>query len=315
MKILFTGASSFTGCWFVKQLVEQGHEVTAIFRQSESDYIDLRKKRIDVFENKVECVFNTSFGNERFIKLIQKSQYWDVLCHHAADVEGYKTLSFDIASAVHHNCYNMYTVMSELKSKSCNHLVMTGSVFEQNEGMGDSVLEAFNPYGFSKGMSFQIAEYLGNMLNINVSKFVIPNPFGMLEEPRFTNYLCKSWAENTVPIINTPDYVRDNIHISLLANAYVKSVEFASSSGRCININPSGYVETQGAFATRFAYEIGRRLDVHLQCRFAFQDVFGEPRLRFNTSPAMSYVPSWNESDAWDELANYYDYKYQLSNN
>ena len=33
MKILFTGASSFTGYWFVKELAERGHEVTALLRR------------------------------------------------------------------------------------------------------------------------------------------------------------------------------------------------------------------------------------------------------------------------------------------
>ena len=33
MKILFTGASSFTGYWFAKQLASAGHEVFALFRR------------------------------------------------------------------------------------------------------------------------------------------------------------------------------------------------------------------------------------------------------------------------------------------
>ena len=32
MKILFTGGSSFTGSWFIRELAAAGHEVTAIFR-------------------------------------------------------------------------------------------------------------------------------------------------------------------------------------------------------------------------------------------------------------------------------------------
>ncbi len=31
MKILFTGASSFTGFWFAKELAAAGHEVFAVF--------------------------------------------------------------------------------------------------------------------------------------------------------------------------------------------------------------------------------------------------------------------------------------------
>jgi UDP-glucose 4-epimerase len=32
MRILFTGASSFTGYWFVRELVAAGHEVVAACR-------------------------------------------------------------------------------------------------------------------------------------------------------------------------------------------------------------------------------------------------------------------------------------------
>ena len=33
MKILFTGGSSFTGMWFIRELAAAGHEVTAVFRR------------------------------------------------------------------------------------------------------------------------------------------------------------------------------------------------------------------------------------------------------------------------------------------
>lgn len=33
MKVLFTGASSFTGFWFVRELAAAGHDVTALFRK------------------------------------------------------------------------------------------------------------------------------------------------------------------------------------------------------------------------------------------------------------------------------------------
>jgi hypothetical protein len=46
---------------------------------------------------------------------------------------------------------------------------------------------------------------------------VIANPFGPLEEPRFCAYLVKTWAAGQVPEVRTPLYVRDNIHVSLLA--------------------------------------------------------------------------------------------------
>ena len=47
MKILFTGGSSFTGFWFIRELAAAGHEVTAIFRKRAEDYADeIRRQRV-----------------------------------------------------------------------------------------------------------------------------------------------------------------------------------------------------------------------------------------------------------------------------
>ena len=47
MKILFTGASSFTGYWFVKALAEAGHEVTVIFtKDCPESYEGIRRARV-----------------------------------------------------------------------------------------------------------------------------------------------------------------------------------------------------------------------------------------------------------------------------
>jgi hypothetical protein len=49
-------------------------------------------------------------------------------------------------------------------------------------------------------------------------------PSRTLEEPRFCAYLIRSQRNGAVTRVNTPNYVRDNIHVSLLAAAYAKFV-------------------------------------------------------------------------------------------
>ena len=38
MKVLFTGGSSFTGFWFIRELAAAGHDVTAVFRKRPDEY-------------------------------------------------------------------------------------------------------------------------------------------------------------------------------------------------------------------------------------------------------------------------------------
>src|SRR5690606_13203848 len=139
-------------------------------------------------------------------------------------------------------------------------VLVTGSVFEPGEGAGSDGLPAFSPYGLSKALTAQCFEYYAQAHGLRMGKFVIPNPFGPFEEPRFTHYLVRNWHEGKVPTVSTPAYVRDNIHVSLLAKAYVAFAAQLPATPGTQRHHPSGYIEMQGAFALRFAAEMQPRL-------------------------------------------------------
>lgn len=306
MKILFTGASSFTGYWFVKELVEAGHDVTITFQRSLQDYTGLRRTRIDCLLQQCTPVFNRSFGDELFLKMINDAPKWDLLCHHAADVRNYKSPSFDVAAALHNNTHNLSLVLESLKSKECSQIVLTGSVFEQNEGQGTMPLTAFSPYGLSKSFTSELFQYQTALLGMTLNKFVIPNPFGPFEEPRFTSYLIKTWFEGKCATVGTPNYIRDNIHVTLLAKAYssfVKEIMDGSKKGK---FNPSGYRESQSQFTERFAQAMRKRLSIPCEIMLAKQTQFNEPLARTNIDLLDTVKLGWDEEQAWDELAHYY---------
>jgi nucleoside-diphosphate-sugar epimerase len=138
------------------------------------------------------------------------------------------------------------------------------------------------------------------------AKFVIPNPFGPFEKPRFCHYLMQCWTSGRTATVATPAYVRDNIHVSLLARAYADFVGSVDIHATFRRLAPSGYVETQGAFAQRFAREIGSRLSLECPLELAVQTNFPEPLVRINTDIPDPAVLGWSETGAWDELANFY---------
>jgi UDP-glucose 4-epimerase len=306
MKIIFTGGSSFTGFWFIRELVAAGHSVTAILRRHPLEYADeLRRKRVEQVTRVCRTVPGCSFGDDAFLNLLAEGG-WELLCHHAADVTNYKSPNFDAVGAVQNNTQNIAAVCRSLKTNGCNKLVLTGSVFEGGEGAGSQGLPDFSPYGLSKSLTAQVFRYYGDQHDLSLGKFVIPNPFGPFEEPRFTGYLMKTWLAGGVASCSSPLYVRDNIHVSLLAKAYVQFVENLPAAPGFIRFNPIGYAESQGSFTLRMAQEMRPRLGLPCLVELKKQVDFPEPRVRINTDVPDPDALGWDESTAWDDLASYY---------
>ncbi|MFH1111377.1 MAG: NAD(P)-dependent oxidoreductase [Planctomycetota bacterium] len=306
MKILFTGASSFTGCWFVRELAAAGHEIVMAFRRDLGQYTGLRRTRVEMLLEDGRGVFNCSFGDSRFLELVKEESGWDLLCHHAAEVADYRSPNFDVVAAVRNNTLHLGDVLSALRAKGCSKVLLTGSVFEGGEGAGSDGLRAFSPYGLSKALTAQVVTYYTEMYGMRLGKFVIANPFGPYEEPRFTAYLVRSWYEGQTPSVSTPDYVRDNVHVPLLAKAYVDFVARLPAAAGFCRASPSGYVESQGAFAQRFARNMHDKLGLPCMLELKTQSEFPEPRIRINTEPIDGKRLGWDEARAWDELAEYY---------
>lgn len=306
MKILFTGASSFTGYWFVKKLTEAGHEVICPLRGQDSGNPASKQGRLDRLQDIVKLFPETAFGSEKFLTLASEEQA-DILCHHAAEVGNYRSLEFDVIGALKSNALNLRDVIAAMNGKP---LMITGSVFEQDEGDGGDVTNAFSSYGLSKGLTWQYFRYFCHAYRVPLGKFVIPNPFGPFEESRFTAYLMKTWKEGKLAEVKTPDYIRDNIPVDLLALAYCSYVEQtvspAKAPGSLDVFHPSGYVGSQGDFVSKVADEVSKRIGWSCEFKLTKQIDFSEPMKRVNTQPQLGAQNGWNETLFWDEFAYYY---------
>ena len=306
MKILFTGASSFTGFWFAKTLATAGCEITCPVTGDLEHYTNVRQQRVEKLKLLCRFIPHAPFGSESFLSLIRENNF-DLLCHHAAEATNYKSLDFNALRALQNNTLNLRAVLDTAKERGLKAIVLTGSLFEPDEGAGDEPLRAFSPYGLSKGLTFQVFRHYCGETKLPLGKFVIPNPFGPFEEPRFTAHLMRAWKAGKPVEVKTPDYIRDNIHVDLLAATYSQFVSRvgAMKSG-CVKINPSGYTEKQGVFARRVAREVQARLGWACELKLAKQEDFSEPLNRTNTESAAKLVPDWNESKAWDEFTRFY---------
>jgi nucleoside-diphosphate-sugar epimerase len=305
VQILFTGASSFTGSWFVRELAAAGHQVTATFTRELAEYPDeLRRRRIASIAPHCRTVPGVRFGDEAFLELAAEGG-WDLLAHHAADVRDYKSPSFDCVGALANNTRNLAGVLDKLHAGGCRRVLLTGSVFEGGEGAGSDDLPDFSPYGLSKALTSKVFQHYCARAGMALGKLVIPNPFGPYEEPRYTAYLMQSWLTGKTPTCSSPDYVRDNIHVSLLAKAYARFASELPETGFA-HLGPSGYAESQGAFTERLAAAMRSRLDLPCPVQLAVQTEFPEPRVRVNTDRLDAAALGWDESRAWDDMAGWY---------
>lgn len=306
MRVLLTGASSFTGAWFARELAAAGHEVTATFRRAPGEYSDeVRGRRVALVASAVHSEHGLSFGDDAFLALVRRGG-WDVLAHHAAHVTDYRSPAFDALAAAQSNTRNLREVVDALVGAGCRRVVLTGTFFEPGEGAGSQGLPGFSPYALSKAITGQVFRHYCATAGVHLGKFVIPNPFGPYEEARYTAYLMKAWLAGETPACASPSYVRDNIPVSLLAKGYVRFLESVPAAAGFSRTNPSGYVETQGAFTMRVAAEMRPRIGRACPVELKPQTQFPEPRVRINTDVLDAAALGWDESAAWDDFARYY---------
>lgn len=298
MNIILTGATSFTGLWFLKALKARGHTVFTPIRQDRASYQGVRMARLEEVEKFSTPAFSLPFGSEPFFEWLQTLPEIDLFCHHAADVANYKSPDFDVVSALENNTRSLVRLLKLLKQKGCSELILTGSVFEQGEGEGSNHLRAVSPYGLSKGLTTDYFKYYCEREGVELKHFVIPNPFGPFEEFRFTSFLAKTWLEGKVAPVTHPNYVRDNIPIPLLADAYALFIEDHTPK-----LSPSYFAKSQKEFVEWFQQQMRPRLNVPCEVDIKIQEDFSEPLIRVNKDPVKL---KWDEKSFWDTLAAYY---------
>lgn len=345
MKIIFTGAGSFTGYWIIKKLVEDGHTVYPLFEEASGVSSGARGERIKRLSEITECFFGINYSKSEFFEFLSRLEGADAFCQHFFDTKDYKSPDYDMMSALRNSVGDVNRLFQELKRLGCVNFMLTGSSFEENEGASyplnpssnasnpsiasnlpagtaplapqvpETMLPAFSPYGLSKTLAAEAFSYYSGLYGLKFSKFVIPNPFGPLEEYKFTSWLAAAWLKGETPSIKAPDYVRDNIPADLLALAYSGLVSRISAGEEIKKINPSGYAESNAEFVKRMSKELSARLGIKCAFKLEKQSDFSEPLVRYNTDKMFEAFPGYPEKKFWDELAAYYDESFRNKKN
>jgi nucleoside-diphosphate-sugar epimerase len=295
MRILITGPTSFSGAYFIEALSKSGHDVVTTFTQSLDSYTGVRRLRAEKAARFATIHEGVSFGDEAFLELVTRESF-DVFCHHGAWTKDYNSIEYDFESAFSTNTRSLNVVCKSLADRGCRKIIVSGSIFEEGD-------ELFSPHGLVKKMTAQTMEFYGNHFGMHVSKFVIPNPFGALDNPKLIDYLGREWYAGRVPCIRTPLYVRDNLPVDLMARGFSHWVQECPDTVGKSSYSPSGYISTMGEFVSKVASEMRERLGLKCAFELGVQTDFSQPMVLVNNAPLQHLFEDWDESAFWDDLA------------
>ena len=306
MRLLLTGASSFTGAWFARTLAMAGCEVVAPLRGPDQGHATLRGLRLAFIRDCCRIVPEAPFGSEPFLELLRR-QPFDLLCHHGAEVGDHKRPDYDVDAAVRANCHNLEPVLESFLAAGGRALILTGSIFEADEGQGEAPLRAFNPYGLAKTLTWHRFRFAAERRRLAIAKLVVAAPFGPLEKDGFTSTLMRAWVRGEVAVVRQPEVVRDHVAVAFLAQAYVRLARLALAGPGTRRANPSGVAVPLQDFAQLLAQRMEPRLG--RPCRFVAADPpepTDEPLVRHNHEPMPELHDPAAIAAMWDEYARYW---------
>jgi nucleoside-diphosphate-sugar epimerase len=304
LRVLLTGASSFTGSWIARTLAARGHEVVAPLPRPQSEYAGLRGERVALLADAAEVVYNAPVGSERLLSCIASQDHIDVLCIHHAVVGDYRSDEFDVSGAVRSATEGAFAITEAVAEKGATVAMLTRSVFEAGQGVSDDP-RPIGLYAVAKSATVGVWGECVRRSQLARAEFTVTNPFGPYEEPRFVKYLAQTWAADRTPMLRAPYWVRDNIPAPLLAADYAASVERAVQ-GHSVRRVPSHMVASNLEYATRIADQFAPRWD--RPCPVGVEAVLdvGEPHLRIGTDRVDWSDHDLDEPAFWDDYAAYY---------
>lgn len=309
MRVLLTGASSFTGAWFANALLERDCEVVAALRGPDEPggARGPRARRLGLLRERCELVPDAPSGSLAFLDLIRQGGPFDLLCHHGAEVGDHRRADFDVDAAVATDSRSVEAVLDALEGAGCRAVLYTGTVFEADEGEGERPLRAFSPYGLAKTLTWHRLRFAAERRGMALGKLVVASPFGPLEKDGLTAALMRAWISGITPRLRRPRLVRDQVPVALLAEVYGRLAERLPGSRGTVRATPSGFAEPLGAFARRLAEAMRPRL--RRPCEIVCSDppeAADEPLVRKGLEPLPELRDPAAVAALWDAYAAYW---------
>ncbi|MEZ5846399.1 MAG: NAD(P)-dependent oxidoreductase [Geminicoccaceae bacterium] len=313
-RVLLTGAASFTGAWITAALSARGAQVIAPLRgdcggDGMEEGSRLRHLRIRLAGRTALLVEHAPTGSQRLLDLVDETGPFDLVCLHGADVGDFRSAGYDPLAAAARNCDGIDMLLARLARQGCRRIVVSGSLFEADEGGADGHRPAIGAYGLAKTLSWHCLRFAAERNGLAVGKVVIPHPFGPLEKPGLVSELMTSWQCGRIASIRHAARIRDFIPVQRLAGAYADFALDMPARPGLYRLAPGGLAESVGDFTARLAREMRPLLG--RPCRFTAAAVptghpdDREPAVRINCDPVLD-SDGGDLAAVWRALAEFY---------
>tara|TARA_B100000579_G_scaffold422505_1_gene424602 strand:- start:1163 stop:2071 length:909 start_codon:yes stop_codon:yes gene_type:complete len=277
MRLLFLGASSFTGYHFVNKISDnKQNKIYCTLTKNLNKYKSTRLERIKLLNKKKNIFFinKVKFGDKKFIKLLSRKKF-DIICLHHASTKNYNNdLKFNLNKSIKENTPNIRKVFSKIHNQTT--IIVTNTIYQK---INEKKYKAVNKYGISKSITYDKIKSICKEFDFKLKSIFITNPWGILEEKKLNYYLINNWLKNKKTFISHPNYIRDNIYIDKLTKYYLKIL---NSNSTKINYFPSGYCSTNKVFIEAFKIKFEKFFNKKVKIEYANNAKYSQPMSRIN---------------------------------
>lgn len=278
MKILFLGASSFTGFHFVKKIsTDKNFKIYCTLTKNFQNYYGLKKSRIEILKEKKNIYFlkKTLFGNNNFLKIIKQLNF-DVICLHHANTKFYNDDNkFNKDKSIKTNTKNIDKIFKLLNKNT--KIIISNTIYQKNKTKKNS---SITKYGKSKEETYEIYKIFCNKYKLKYKSIFIPNPWGILEEKRMLFSMFDCWLNQKTFIVRFPRYVRDNIYVDKLKNIYFRVLKSQSKKKEYF---PSGYCCSNKKFILAIKKKFEKFFQIKCSVKFLNYSNYSLPISRINS--------------------------------
>jgi UDP-glucose 4-epimerase len=225
LRVAISGASSFSAVWIAEALKVNGFTVAGLCSSSMSVYAGIQKKRLDRFRDFGSLHYGLSTGSPELMEWIREYRP-NIWFHHFHFMENFRSENYDYERAVRDCVLPVGQLLEVLQEIGCRAVVYSGTSVEPKES-GVAFHDA-TPYARSKERVWEELEKHCAGSSVVLSKVVVPNPIGPLENRDRLIPQMISNALNGKILSVIPDNRMKNVSVFELAEKYQEAARLAA---------------------------------------------------------------------------------------